>query len=262
VSAVVPLAPLASAHDRRRFGGKASQLAYALGAGLPVPGGFALDVDATDHVAAGAPLEVPDGRWAVRSSALDEDGATASFAGQHLSLLHVAAPAVRAAVLQVHASATSPAALAYRARLGLPGAPRMAIVVQRMVDARVAGVLFTRHPTTRAHELVIESSWGLGEAVVLGAVTPDGYRLSHDGEVLERRIGHKDVEFVAHEGGTLQVPVDPARAAAPTLDDARLAALTRLARAVRAAFDGEHDLEWALDREDSVYLLQRRSITR
>ncbi len=256
------MVPLAEALDRRRFGGKAAQLARALAAGLPVPEGFALGVETAEAVARGGEVRVPPGRWAVRSSALDEDGAHASFAGQHTSVLHVDAPAVASAVRVVCESAFTPAALGYRARLGLSTTPRMAVVVQRMVRSHVAGVLFTRHPTTGARELVVEASWGLGEAVVLGLVAPDGYRMTHEGAVLERRLGHKDVEVVRTEAGTAHVEVDDARATTHSLDDPRLALLAQLARAVCALFEGDHDLEWAFDDAGALHLLQQRSITR
>src|ERR687894_488261 len=123
---------------------------------------------------------------AARSSAVGEDAHDASFAGQHLTCLNVpsAAEAV-AAVSEIRRSAHEGAALVYRARLGVTEPPRAAVVLQELVDADCAGVLFTRNPLDAADELVVEAAWGLGEAVVAGLVTPDRFRLRRDGSVLE-----------------------------------------------------------------------------
>lgn len=261
--------PLAQALDADRFGGKASQLAAMLGEGLPVPGGFALPFDLVEAIARGegaalaalAGLELP---WpmAVRSSGIGEDGVVASFAGQHLTCLNVNAPARLAeAVAAVWRSGHQAAALAYRARLGLEGAPRMGVVLQALVAPDVAGVLFTVNPVGGADERVIEASWGPGEAVVSGEVTPDWFRVARGGEVLERRIGFKDLAFeLLPEGGTRKVEVADERAEAACLDDDYLRRLEALATRCEAGAEGPVDLEWAIAGGE-VYLLQRRRVT-
>jgi pyruvate,water dikinase len=258
--------PLASAEDPRRFGGKAAELSRALRAGLPVPRGYALDVDAVEAVVAGGGVTIRETavRWAVRSSALGEDGEGASFAGMHVTKLHVPTHEVGSAVREVHASAHAPAALSYRRRMGVEGVPRMAVIVQEMIPSEVAGVLFTRHPMTGARERVVEASWGLGETVVSGLVTPDHFRLSPTGEVLEHRAGHKDIAIVwSEQGGTREEEIEAARHREPCLDRDRLAALVALAHAVEEAMPGDHDLEWAFARGSArPYLLQRRPITK
>jgi len=253
--------PLSACADPKRYGGKAAQLAAALGHGLPVPDGFALEVSAAAAVARGSALALPEGFWAVRSSSVDEDGEAASFAGQHISLLHVSSDDVAGAVWTVWASGRTEAALAYRARMGIAHPPRMAIVIQRMVYPETAGVLFTRNPITGARERMIEASWGLGEAVVSGLVTPDNYRVAKGGEILARRVGFKDVA-VRHErtGGTSEVPVAEHLREVLCLRDAHLAILDALAERVEQSFDGDHDIEWAFD-ASGVHLLQRRAIT-
>lgn len=263
--------PLADAADARAFGGKAAHLAVAARAGLPVPEGVALpwplvdaiaggDPDAASLLAAAAsPLRAP---LAVRSSAVGEDSEVASFAGQHLSLLGVPASALAGAVDAVWRSVRSEPALAYRRRLGLAGKPEGGVVIQEMVDAGVAGVLFHPHPATGADEVVIEAAWGLGEAVVGGLVTPDLFRLSVDGKVLERHPGVKDLELVAVAGGgTVERPVAADRVRALCLDDGQLAELHRLATMCRGVFGGSQDLEWAFSR-GRLWLLQRRAVTR
>lgn len=266
----IPVA-LAQAGDARAFGGKAAGLAVATRAGLPVPEGLALPWALADAVAAGEPDAIgvlhtaasPLGpSLAVRSSALGEDSEVASFAGQHLSLLNVPASALADAVGAVWRSAGAEGALAYRRRLGVTGRARVAVVIQAMVEADVAGVLFDVNPATGAEEIVIEAAWGLGEAVAGGLVTPDLFRVSIEGEVLERRPGDKDLEVVAAPGGgTLERPAAPGRARALCLDDGRLAGLHRLTVACQRVFGGSQDLEWAFA-EGRPWLLQRRAVTR
>jgi pyruvate, water dikinase len=199
----------------------------------------------------------------VRSSAIGEDSRAASFAGQHLTLLNVAGgDALVAAVAEVWRSARTDAALAYRARLGITGTPAMGVVIQAMVDAECAGVLFTRNPMTGADERVIEAAWGLGEAVVSGLVEPDRYRLTRGGEVREAVVGDKDVSVrLRPDGDTAEVAVEPHLRRAPCLDPTRLALLDDLAARCEAYFDGAHDIEWAFA-SDRLYLLQRRPVTR
>ncbi|GAA4694397.1 hypothetical protein GCM10023215_35000 [Pseudonocardia yuanmonensis] len=264
-----PMTPLAEATDQAEFGGKAMALGVAVRAGLPVPAGFALSVDAVEAVV----REEPDvlaalraacadgGARAVRSSAVGEDSGTASFAGAHCTVLGVCRPeAVVAAVRRVHASGATAGARAYRSRLGL-GPCRMGVVVQDLVTADTAGVLFTRNPVTGAAERVIEASWGLGEAVVAGLVVPDRYRLDPRGRVLERTGGEKDVALRAGPAGTEEVAVAGPAVSAPCLDDAQLAVLHALAEACDAAYGTtEHDIEFAFS-GGTVFLLQRRPIT-
>ena len=266
------IAPLEDSLGAELYGGKAAQLAVALGAGLPVPPGVALSVELVQAIAAGAPAAIAklERTWpllraplAVRSSAVGEDSEEASFAGQHLTCLNVrsAADGV-AAVGAIWRSAHSDSALAYRRRLGLVGTPRMAVVVQELVDADCAGVLFTRNPIDGADELVVEASWGVGEAVVAGLVTPDRFRVARDGTVLERVAGAKDLAVaLAPHGGTEEVAISGERIRALCLDDSRLAALARLAERCSQEFAGARDLEWAFT-GDVLHLLQCRAMTR
>jgi pyruvate,water dikinase len=268
------LTPLSAASDPERFGGKAAHLAAALDAGLPVPDGWALDwqeVEAlvtqdtsTGAVAVAVRAAVSGcGPVAVRSSAVGEDSTDASFAGTHLTVLGlVGGDGVVEAVRRVHGSAVDPAALAYRERLSVAGEVRMGVVIQEMVDADVAGVLFTRNPLTGVAELVIEASWGLGETVVSGLVTPDHVRADLGGRVLERIVGDKDVAIRLNDDGTSEeTAVPPERVSMPCLGDDEVLALSRLVRACdRAYAETAHDMEFAFAGE-TLYLLQRRPIT-
>ena len=263
---------LADALDESRFGGKAVQLGASLRAGLPVPPGVALDVDTVQAIATGNEAALDHAArstlglamLAVRSSAVGEDGAGASFAGQHSTVLDVRGrDALRAAIRQVWDSGHTPSALAYRARMGLGADPRMAIVLQMLVASDIAGVMFTRNPLSGEDERVIEASWGLGEVVVAGLVTPDRYRLARSGAVLERSAGEKDIAIRSlAAGGTAEHAVAPELVEALCLDDAQLARLGELAQLCeRYHGPGPHDLEFAFEGE-ALFLLQCRAITR
>jgi pyruvate,water dikinase len=266
-------AQLIDASDGELFGGKAASLSRALQASLPAPPGVALAHGFVTAIGEGdesavaelAGIAVPSGQaLAVRSSAVGEDSAGASFAGQHTSELGVlAGDPLLDAVRTVWRSGWCDGARGYRDRLGLEDAPRMGVVIQPLVDATVAGVLFTRNPVTGASERVIEASWGLGESVVAGRVIPDLYRLGPDGSLLERTIGDKRTEGRAlPDGGVADQPVAGDLAGAPCLDDAALAALHELVLCCDAVWEGDHDLEWAFARDGALHLLQRRPVTR
>jgi pyruvate,water dikinase len=269
------MTPLREVHDAHTHGGKASQLGRALRAGLPVPDGFALshaeahalaetEADRAEGTLASM-LAGIDGPVAVRSSAVDEDGRDASFAGVHVSCLGVSGPrAVHEAVRACVASASGPGARAYRLRLGLGEEARCAVIVQRMVDARAAGVLFTRDPLGGADLRVVEASWGLGEAVVSGLVAPDRFWIDRGGTVVRAALGDKDVEIVRSATGVGERGVPEARRRVACLDAPALAALSDLATRVEGAFPDAraHDVEFAVDDRGQVHLLQRREVTR
>jgi pyruvate,water dikinase len=265
------LTDLREASAEPLFGGKAVQLGAALRAGLPVPSGFAISHDVVDaphrraelEGALARALDALGGLVAARSSAVGEDSATASFAGQHATLLGLrTARELGDAVREIVASARTVAALAYREKLGLDPHPKMGVVVQALVRADVAGVLFSRHPVSGADERVVEATWGLGEAVVQGLVTPDRYRFARGGRVIERVAGDKDLAIVwGDRGGTREIEIDPERARALCLDDAMLSTLDALTSRCEALFGGTQDLEFAFAGGE-LHLLQRRAITR
>ncbi len=265
------LIPLAQATDARAFGGKAAQLSAALAAGLPVPSGFALDwtavravVDDDRRAIARLDAITDAGPWAVRSSAIGEDSAEASFAGTHLTVLGVVGlDPLLEAIHQVYDSAHDQPAAAYRRQHGLDPAPRMAVVLQPMIASEVAGVLFTKNPVTGATERVIEASWGLGETVVSGLVSPDQYRLaSDDGRLLARWAGEKDVAlWLQGDGTVMEAPVAADLVKAWCLAEEQLGDLHRLAGHCDEVFGTtEHDIEFAFA-DDRLHLLQRRPIT-
>ena len=254
------------------YGGKSASLSRAIRAGLPVPPGFALSVDAVEAVvgaAEGAIAALAEilahlgGPVAVRSSAVGEDNPTTSFAGQHATLLNVRTQsALVEAIDVVHQSAHSASALAYRERMGITGEPKIGVAVQLLVEAETAGVLFTHNPASGAEERLIEASWGLGEVVVSGLVVPDSYRISANGYIVERIAGEKDVALEpSAAGGTEEAPVGLQRAQALALDDAQLLELHELTLLCEAEYGQRLDIEWACA-DGQLYLLQGRGITR
>jgi pyruvate, water dikinase len=269
VSAVVPLL---DAEDTALFGSKAVGLGQALRDGLPVPPGVALAGPVVEAVASrdeDAIRQVGDlvrplgGPLAVRSSAVDEDGADASFAGQHLTLLNVpGADEVTSALSEIWWSANSDSAITYRQRVGLFTRPSVGVVIQVLVTPETAGVMFTQNPITGADERVIEASWGLGEAVVAGRVIPDHYRIDRDGQVLERTPGRKGIEFRSlPDGGTVEEEVAPDLVERLCLEDDQLADLSRLADRCETVYGPARDIEWAIA-DGTLYLLQCRAVTR
>ena len=247
-----------------RVGGKGLNLARLRAAGFPVPDGFAITTDALAtgelspelrEAIVAARRRLGPGAVAVRSSATAEDAAEASFAGQHATLLNVETDeALIDAVRECRASLHTARAGAYRTdradegrhaqtSLGVaPGddtRPAMAVVVQRMVPAEAAGVVFTVDPVSGRDDcLVIEAAAGLGERVVSGAVTPDRYTVEREGLTV---IGSQ-------------------AQAAPVLSEAHLAQLARLALDIENVFGAPQDIEWALAAGE-LAILQARPIT-
>lgn len=261
--------PLAEAGDVARFGGKAAKLALAVSAGHRVPRGIALDVEFAEAVAAGDPAHLARlaeavaalrGTLAVRSSAPEEDGQRASFAGQYHTELGVrGADAAAEAVATVWRSAWAPGALAYRERMGISGRPQMAVVVQELVPARCSGVRFGRDPVSGENTRILEGAPGLGATVVDGRVRPERARLDPEGVVLERVDGDTPVIVALDADGEVREhPVAPGQAS--TWSDADIRALHALGEACDALFGSPQDVEWAIA-GDEVWLLQSRPVT-
>jgi rifampicin phosphotransferase len=283
-------------------GGKGANLGELIRAGFRVPRGFCVTTDAYDAFVAHNHLEVvlgsdgatirgameaapmppeleaairvacnrlaPAAPVAIRSSATAEDLPEAAFAGQQDTYLNVIGEvAILDAVRRCWASLWTDRAIAYRQRQQLdPATLKLAVVVQEMVLADVAGVLFTRNPVTGAHnEMVVDASPGLGEAVVSGLVTPDHFRLRKHWwgrEVVERRVGNREVVVRPLAGGGVdrvsgQAASSPAGMA---LRDRDLRRLARLGAAIERHFGSPQDVEWAVA-GGRLYVLQARPIT-
>ncbi len=227
--------------------------------------GLSIPDDLVTEIVAGYESLGPDAPVAVRSSATAEDLAYASFAGQQDSYLNVVgASAVLDAVRRCWASLWNERAVSYRAVNGIPpDTVTLAVVIQQMVSAQVAGVMFTADPITGTrHHTVIDASPGLGEAVVSGLVNPDHFVVDlGTNAVVERRLGDKRV--IIREvagGGTERVDADGS-ADQPCLDDDRLVELAQLGHRVQDHYGAPQDIEWALADRDQIWLTQSRPVT-
>ena len=260
--------------DLDLVGGKSARLGDLLAAGFPVPSGFAvtthaLDVSSPEAVGAlpgdadaavrAAYATLGEGvPVAVRSSAVAEDATDASFAGVQDTYLWVrGADEVVGAVERCWASYFNAEAVAYRAHhAGAP--PGMSVAVQRMVDARVSGVMFTLNPVSGDPSCIaIDASYGLGVTVVGGEVTPDSFLISKvTHEILRSDLGEKAVEARADERNE----VEPERRAQLSLEPDEVLALTEIGSAVERHYGRAQEIEWSFD-DERLWLLQSRDET-
>lgn len=213
---------------------------------------------------------VPDVPVAVRSSATSEDSPDASFAGEHDTYLWIRGEdAVVDAVRRCWASLFTDRATCYRVEMGYDHrSVEMSVVVQKMVRPIAAGVAFTLNPSDGDRSVVaIDSAWGFGEGVVSGEVTPDNFLVDKVlYEISKRRVATKEVEFRLTDHDTVEkVPLEGERATAPSVTDAQLKAIARLARTAEKHYACPQDIEWAVDADlpegENVVLLQSRPET-
>jgi pyruvate, water dikinase len=204
---------------------------------------------------------------AVRSSATAEDTASASFAGMNETFLNVRGDSgIVDSVRRCWASLFGARTIFYRAKRGLDQAGMdIAVVVQRQLASTRAGVMFTVDPSTnREDRLVIEGSFGLGEAVVSGSVSPDRYVVDKGTlRILAREVRHKElvVEGAPEAGGTIVRKASESEAAAPTLSDGEVHELAELGRRIEEHYGAPQDTEWAYDPDGRAWILQSRPVT-
>lgn len=265
-------------------GGKGRQLGQLHRYGLPVPDFFMIPAAWSRRRGQGVPAalapllsdELAARGWsdqplAVRSSAVGEDAATASFAGIFLSRLNVlGVDALVEAVAEVWASLDSPTAQAYRERLGVAGEPAMAVMVMPLLPAVASGIAFTCDPVSgREDRIIVHANWGLGESLVGGEAAGDEIVFAEDSDdtwrVLESRLSTKATMSVpVLGGGTRRVPTPSHQAAARVFDTPQAEALAALLRDAALALDFVapfHDLEWVWDGR-RFWLTQIRPVTR
>src|SRR5687768_6865027 len=228
------------------IGGKAAALASLEASGITIPPWFAirtlpndessgvLSPDLVAEVRGAVGDLAPDGApLAVRSSAVEEDSAGHSFAGQYESYLFVPPNDVPARVRDVWEAASSDRVNAYRRERGLSGdALRPAVLVQRMVNADVSGVAFSADPVTgRRGTCVIAATYGVGSALVSGDVNADSFKVSRGGEIVERQIAEKRTAHRQGPNGVVEAEVPDALASRPSLADDQVREVAALARA-------------------------------
>jgi len=257
-------------------GGKGGSLAKLYQTGYPVPEGFVITATAfaEDQLLPEAWRQVRDQldllranndqqAFAVRSSALSEDTQQASFAGEFETRLNLSgSEEILDAIHQVYRSRYSEKVQAYSQAKGMTTAHEVAVVVQRLVAADRSGVLFTANPTNGIRtQAVINATWGLGEAIVSGAVTPDMLIVDKmTKRVVTRQTATKEVMTVSTAGGTQERPVEGKKQKQAVLSDAEAVRLASLAVQIEALYGMPMDIEWAALGEE-FYILQARPIT-
>jgi pyruvate,water dikinase len=264
--------------DAGLVGGKAANLSRLARMYHRVPDGFCLPVTVMDEVypldlrdeitaaisALMACHSLPDFFAAVRSSAVDEDGATASFAGQHDTYLNISgADAILQAVTRCWESARSERALDYRRQHGLSvERPQIAVLVQQLVAADVAAVVFSANPITgNCNEVTINASWGLGESIVSGTVTPDTFIVRQsDLSIIHCVIADKQRMTVSVPGGTHEVEVPRFLRNEASLNAEQAIEIAKLALTLEITMEHPVDVECAYAGGE-LYLLQCRPIT-
>jgi len=214
--------------------------------------------------------EIDDVPVAVRSSATAEDLPDASFAGQQDTFLWIrGADPVVEHVQRCWSSLFTDRAIAYRHQMGyLQKSIAMSVGIQKMVDPRTSGVAFTLNPIDGDRsQIAIDASWGLGEAVVSGEVTPDNYlvdKVIH--EIVHRKVSKKEVEYRLNSAGVVErLPIEAERQEIACMTDDELRAVAILARRAEKHYGAPQDVEWAIDRHlpdgENVVMLQSRPET-
>ena len=200
---------------------------------------------------------------AVRSSGVGEDSSSAAFAGVHETYLNIRGLLqVVKSVAQCWASAGSPTALHYRHRQAIEDEQIMiAVVVQQLIPAEVSAVVFSANPVTGSRdEIMINASWGLGESIVGGTVTPDTYLVRKPNIIMVRDVADKECMTVLADHGTNEVEVPPNKRQVPSLTDEQILEMARLAENLEQKMGWPVDIECAYH-EGQLYLLQCRAIT-
>jgi len=259
------------AADAETFGGKSASLGELLRAEIPVPPGFAISTAASEEMTDTLRRDIAaryaglgeGAAVAVRSSAVGEDSAEATFAGQQDTYLWVrGVDGICEAVQKCWASLHNPQAVAYRERFSIAN-PAMGVTIQLMVDAAISGVMFTCNPVSGDRSMMaINASWGLGLAVVGGEVTPDDYLVSKiTGEIVRETISDKHVEYVAGDDGPVEIEVADDRRHEPCLDHDVIVRLVEVGRRVEGHFGSPQDIEWAINHGGELFVLQSRPVT-
>jgi pyruvate,water dikinase len=221
-----------------------------------------MDPQLTEHLLKETGAYGASGLWAVRSSAIAEDLEEASFAGQQDTYLNVSREKLAESVKKCWASYWNDRAIEYRHDKGIDHlASGMAVVVQRMVNADSSGIMFTSDPITGEDKVIIESSWGLGESIASGLVTPDRFVCDPDsGEVKDSRINSKTQAIFLSPEGEKVVEVPEAERNRPSLTRGKVELVAKLGIQLHQHMSSPQDIEWAAE-GDKIYLLQSRPIT-
>ena len=210
---------------------------------------------------------LPPGYYAVRSSATSEDLDDASFAGQLDTFLNIRKEDILEKIIDCWASYWNSRAVKYRHDSSIEhldtaqSSAGIAVLVQKMVNATVSGVTFTANPVNGSEDIVIESTWGLGEAIASGLVTPDTFVLSRNGEVLERKIKSKNKGYFLKNGENTLVELKKEDREKPSVDVEVLKKVLKRSLELESFFGAPQDIEWAQEDDKQIYILQSRPVT-
>ncbi|WP_141430731.1 PEP/pyruvate-binding domain-containing protein [Bacillus sp. 03113] len=275
--------PFSETQAEDAIGGKAENLALLFQSQFPVPKGFIitsyafeLEIQRSDNpdwwiYPNSLSKEIEEAYKAyvnppvvVRSSCSAEDLETASFAGQFVTLLNITSVNLLESIKRCWLSVYQSHAQSYLAQRfsAVDQVPAMSIIVQELIDADVAGVIFSKNPITgNEDEIVINSSFGLGEAVVSGLVTPDFFILSKQGNaILKKELGDKEYKVVLYQDGTRILEMPPEEKSSFSLREEQLYELKKITMDIETIFGYPVDLEFAY-RQGKLYILQARQIT-
>jgi pyruvate, water dikinase len=228
----------------------------------PIPQDVHAEIVAAHAQLCGSDLDLP---LAVRSSATAEDSEEASFAGLQDTYLWVrGADAILKHIRSCWASLYSVPSISYRRKRGMPeDGVAIAVVVQKMVNARSAGVMFTRSPVTGDRSVItVEATWGLGSALVGGEVTPDRFVIGKiTGQITAREISDKSIQHVPAENGICEVDASEELRRVPSISDSELKTLAEIGRKIERHYGKAQDIEWAIDHNGQIFVLQSRPET-
>ena len=252
-----------NATDIEKYGAKVANLAKAVHLGFAVPKGLAVSKACTeDEFAIMAQdiineLSLP---VAVRSSAVDEDSKTKTFAGQFKTCLGIGAiDALVSAFSKVKNSGTAGHVKNYHGEAVLP--EQIAVLIQRMVhDVTRSGIAFSKDPISGESKTIIESAYGLGKSVVDGSITPDSIEFFNDG-TCKTYIGRKSTQITLTDNGIREQVTPEADSQRSSLTEEEIRAVAELTQKVERVFGFAADIEWAYDADGTLWLLQARPIT-
>lgn len=262
--------------DVVNVGGKGASLGEMINAGIPVPPGFVITTDTyKNFYNQELPIEIRENilrafdklnsqRVAVRSSAVAEDSSNASWAGQLETYLNVAKENLIERIRECWNSIRSERALAYAGEQNLPEEKLVvAVVVQKMIESEVSGVMFTANPINKdRNEIMIEAGWGLGELLVAGMITPDNFVLNKKTlRVKTRNIQTQETMLVFQDGENKEISVQNNKQTKQKLTEAELVGLTRLGIKIENHYKAPQDIEWAIDKPGKIWIVQSRPIT-
>ncbi len=261
-------------NDTAITGGKGASLGEMYNSGIPVPVGFVVTTEAFEQFSEGEiPVEVREeilqafdklgaDRVAVRSSAVAEDSSGASWAGQLESYLNVDRNELIEKIRECWNSIKSERALSYAGEQNLSEEDlSVAVVVQKMVDSEVSGVMFTVNPVTGDRdEVMIEACWGLGEMLVQGIITPDNYIITITSGEVTSDIQTQETMLVFEDGQNQEIAVPEDKKSQEKLSEEQIKELAKLGKKIEDHYGFPVDIEWAMEK-DKFYIVQSRPIT-